>query len=91
MPEFSLHRNRILSLCSTSSSMSASMRIAMDLDFPAPTKPWMHRSSRLVRRAMVTAQSAQYAPVHFSCVKKGSVPDPFACFSCNMAWGEDLF
>ena len=24
----------------------------MDLDFPAPNKPWMHRSSRLVRRAL---------------------------------------
>ena len=57
VPEFSLHRKRILSLWSTSSSRRARIRIAMDLDLPAPNNPWMHKSSRLVRRAIVTAQS----------------------------------
>ena len=33
------------------------MRTAMDLDLPAPNNPWMHRSSRLVSSAMVTAHS----------------------------------
>ena len=33
------------------------MRTAIDLDLPAPNNPWIHRSSRLVSSAMVTAHS----------------------------------
>ena len=57
MPEFSLHMNKILRLSVTSSSRRARMRTAIDLDLPAPNNPWMHRSSRLVSSAMVTAHS----------------------------------
>ena len=57
MPEFSLHRNSIFSFRSTSNWMSARMTIAMDFDFPAPKRPWIHKSSLLVRRAIVTAHS----------------------------------
>ena len=57
MPEFSLHMNKIFRLSVTSSSSRARIRTAIDLDLPAPNNPWIHRSSRLVSNAMVTAHS----------------------------------
>ena len=41
----------------TSISIKARMRIAIDFDLPAPKSPWIHRSKRLVSKAIVTAQS----------------------------------
>ena len=49
--------NNILRLSVASISIKARMRIAIDFDLPALKSPWIHRSNRLVSKAIVTAQS----------------------------------
>ena len=58
VPEFSLQIKSILRSWASSSSRRARSSTAMDLDLPAPKRPWIHRSRRLVRSAIVTAHSA---------------------------------
>ena len=48
---------KIFRLSVASSSSRARIRMAIDLDLPAPNNPWIHSSSRLVSNAMVTAHS----------------------------------
>ena len=57
VPEFSLQIKRIFNLSVSSISTSARNSTAIDFDFPAPKRPWMHRSRRFVNSAMVTAHS----------------------------------
>ena len=49
------------------------MRTAIDLDLPAPNNPWIHRSSRLVSSAMVTAHSVPRTCPSSSAAKESAV------------------
>ena len=65
--------NNILRLSVVSISIRARIRIAIDFDLPAPKSPWMHRSSRLVSKAIVTAQSVPKTCPSISAAKDSAV------------------
>ena len=68
----------------SSSSSSANSRTAMDLDLPAPKRPWMHRSSRFVNSAIVTAHSVPRTWPSSSAAKDRAVVLVHACDSLSM-------
>ena len=84
MPEFSLQRKRIFRFSVSSSSSSANSRTAMDLDLPAPKRPCINRSSRLVNSAIVTAHSVPRTWPSSSAAKDSAVVLIYACDSLSM-------
>ena len=73
IPRVSLQINKIFRLLVMLISMRASIKTAMDLDLPAPNRPWMQRSSRLVSSAIVTAHSVAKTWPSSSAAKKSAV------------------